>query len=335
MVKSKRLADRLPWAVLPLTAFHAYDPRLRRTRFPGPYRLQIQTVDRCNGRCVMCPYVGSDGPARLMDGELYTRILRQAAEAGHVRKFDPILRNEPLLDPGLSERVRAAREILGPRTDIGVVTNGSTLSDDRIRGLVDAGATGITVSLDAYRRQTYEAIRPGLDFDRVRANTRALLRYAGRITTGVSFLAQQLNRAEEDAFRRYWRSQGATVTVQEVVNRAGALRAYEQVYARRTIHWRDLVHDLARSIGGRLYPACALPFATLAVLVDGRAVACCHDWGPREVVGDLSREALDDVWNGKEMNRIRQLLVERRFERSAACADCSVVMQCGPGAGRQ
>jgi radical SAM protein with 4Fe4S-binding SPASM domain len=88
--------------------------------------------------------------------------------------------------------------------------------------------------------------------------------------------------------------------------------------------WRDIVYRLARDVGGRLYPACTLPFIALPILVDGRVVACCHDWGPADVVGDLSRESLADVWNGPGMNRVRQLIVDRQFDRSPACRGCSV-----------
>jgi radical SAM protein with 4Fe4S-binding SPASM domain len=283
----------------------------------------------------MCPYAAGDGPARLMDDDLYARIVAQLASAGNLKMVTPMLQNEPLLDLRLEERVATARRALGRRVRIMLVTNGSPMTGERARSLVDAGVDAVAISLDALTRETYEAIRPGLDFDRVNDNALGLLRYRDRIDVEMRFLLQKGNRAELPAFRRFWQSRGARVSVQEVTNRADTLSNYGQVHARRARRLRDILRGVARTAGGRFYPACVQPFLALAVLADGRAIVCCHDWGPREVVGDLSREALDDVWNGKEMNRFRQLLVERRFERSAACADCSVVMQCGPGAGRQ
>jgi radical SAM protein with 4Fe4S-binding SPASM domain len=273
----------------------------------------------------MCPYASSGGPARTIDDQLYSRILGELAATGTLKLFSPMLQNEPLLDRHLPERIGLARRILGPKVKIGTVTNGSLLTEERIRALVNAGPNWIAVSLDAYRRETYETIRPGLDFDRVRRNVLALLRYHGRVSVQIRFLIQQQNRTEEAAFRRYWLARGAHVAVMEATNRASTLDSYEEVYARRPQRSVDLVREPLKWLAGRLYPACTLPFTALSVLVDGRVIACCHDWGPAEVVGDLSRQSLEDVWNGPEMNRVRQLLVERRFEQSDACVGCSLV----------
>jgi len=60
-----------------LRGLHAYDPVRKRTRLRGPFAVQIQTINRCNASCSMCPYATTqkaDTPRR-MDEDLYIEIL--------------------------------------------------------------------------------------------------------------------------------------------------------------------------------------------------------------------------------------------------------------------
>jgi radical SAM protein with 4Fe4S-binding SPASM domain len=61
-----------------------------------------------------------------------------------------------------------------------------------------------------------------------------------------------------------------------------------------------------------------------SILSDGRVVLCCNDWGPHDIAGDLSRQTLQEVWNGDKINHYRQLLWTHRIKESPVCADCSL-----------
>jgi len=301
----------------------AYDPSRRRSRLRGPMAILLQTIDRCNAACIMCPYsgLGKTGPANQMDDGLYLHILREARRIGTLQAFLPMLQDEPLLDRQLAARLRLAREVLGAHVRLGIVTNASLLTESRLEEIADCGLDVIEVSLDAHDPQTYSAIRRGLDFERVTENTRALLRRQPRPHVMVRFLRQQRNEAEERDFVRYWRSQGAQVHVMTPSNRAGTLPGYEDIAVSNRQTWKGKV----RRVLGRLLPCCVLPFASMSVLWDGRVPLCCQDWGPKEVVGDLSKQSLTEVWHGEAMSHHRYLLWTGRFRESAVCADCSVV----------
>ncbi len=300
----------------------SYDPGRGRSTLRGPTTVQLQTVNRCNGSCIMCPYGASAavGPAEAMDERLYLRILRQAGRTGATRDLVLMLQNEPLLDPALPRRVRRAREILGPRARVKTVTNGSLLTPDKAGALIEAGIDVIDVSVDAHSPETYARIRPGLDFGEVVANTQAALAGRGRTRISARFLRQRDNAAEEEAFVRYWRSRGASVRFIPLSNRAGSVPGFEDI---RPPSRRPL-RALARTVLGRFLPRCLFPFIAVAVLCDGRVLVCCQDWGPRDIVGDLTRQSLAEVWNGEAMNHYRHLLWSWRPEDSAVCRDCSV-----------
>ena len=155
-----------------------FDRKQMKMRSAGPALVQIQTVDRCNASCVMCPYSyeEKDGPPARMDDALYEKILKEIAETGTLTGFTPMLQNEPLLDRGLADRIRLAKEILGRKMWVELPTNGSALTDTRIDELIDSGLDSLHISIDAATEETYRKIRKGLDYSTVVGNVENLLR---------------------------------------------------------------------------------------------------------------------------------------------------------------
>ena len=307
------------------TAFRkllSYDPARRRTRLPGPIYVQLQTVDGCNGACLMCPHAAPTRPgqARVMEPALYERILTELHAAGTVQVLCLMLQNEPLLDPLLAERIRRARAVLGARCQTAVVTNGALLTPERTAELLDAGLDWLDISIDACREETYRAIRRGLDFALVQENARRLLANRRNAHVRIRFLTQRANEAERDEFVRHWRSLGAHVFVSDVSNRAGALKGFARLRSTlpRGLHWRRA----ARAVAGRLAPACLAPFTTLCVLVDGRVILCCQDWAHEETYGNLAEQPLPEIWNGPRLNEARHALWQHRPEEVALCRQC-------------
>jgi MoaA/NifB/PqqE/SkfB family radical SAM enzyme len=300
----------------------AYNPSARRTRLRGPASVQIQTIDRCNAACIMCPYssMGKTSPANLMDDALYIEILEELRRAGTVRNLALMLQNEPLLDRRFSDRVQIARKLLGRRVFIRTVTNGEPLTKSMINCLGASDIDHVSVSIDAIRKDTFERIRYGLNYRRVVENTLLLSERLGRHRVSVRFLRQRENAEEEQDFSRFWQSRGVRVRFIEPTNRAGSLKSYERVKKPHPRLWKKLAYPVLN----RFVPACPYPFTSINIFSDGRAILCCNDWGPRDTVGDLSRKPLKDVWNGDKINHYRHLLWMRQAEESLVCADCSL-----------
>ena len=301
----------------------AFDSSRRKTRLPGPLRVQVQTTNRCNASCIMCPYSTQEkhGPVARMDDALYDRILSQLKHAGTVRSFTPMLQSEPLVDPKITERIRKAREALGNQASVHIVTNGSLLNQDKADAFLAAGIDYFSVSIDAFREETYRSIRAGLNFSKVTKNVHSLLRRTPQPRVITRFLKQPANAGEEKDFIRYWKGRGAAVFLHSLVNRAGTMDILPQNEAAQ----RSIVRQLTRRILHSFFPFCPLPFYSLNVLWDGRTILCCHDWKPSVLVGDLSKQSLSEIWNGEVLNNCRHLLYSGRSREIASCRRCSYV----------
>jgi MoaA/NifB/PqqE/SkfB family radical SAM enzyme len=317
------LSLKIGWARQWRRGLAAFDRKSGRSRLGGPLKLHIQTVDVCNGLCVACPYpakAASRQTRNMMPGDLFQETLRQFSRLGSVETCLLMLQNEPFLDPRFTERVRTARQILGARTFICSVTNGTAVTEKNAAALRDAGLDHIHVSVDASSEETFQKIRPGHDFGRVQEGAKTLLRAFGSGRVTVKFLQQCANAGEEEAFERDWKARGASVKFSKLTNRAGELDGFANLRTSRP-------DPLRRAIApwmNRLIPCCPLPFTASCVLWDGRAILCCHDWGPRETIGHVGGRGAEDIWNGPAINRHRRLLLEGRAAESPVCRECSL-----------
>ena len=90
-----------------------------------------------------------------------------------------------------------------------MISNGSLVTEEAARGMVDAGLDAINISVDAAGKETFERTRVGLKYDKVIANVERLVQIrqeAGRRRPKLilSFVRQE-NSAEEQAFIDHWR----------------------------------------------------------------------------------------------------------------------------------
>ena len=68
---------------------------------------------------------------------------------------------------------------------------------------------------------------------------------------------------------------------------------------------------------------CSQIFKTMQVNSDGRVMPCSIDWEAKNIIGDITKQSLKDIWNGEEMKEIRlKHLLGKRFN-FLPCKNCS------------
>ncbi|HYN82835.1 MAG TPA: SPASM domain-containing protein [Gemmatimonadaceae bacterium] len=72
---------------------------------------------------------------------------------------------------------------------------------------------------------------------------------------------------------------------------------------------------------------CPIPFSVASILHNGDVLMCVHDWGRKEIVGNVRDNTLAEVWNGDRMREIRSLVSQRRYDEVAACRNCGLVKE--------
>src|SRR5678810_1295733 len=141
--------------------------RDRATRLPDI--VQIESTNLCNAKCVFCPRDEMHRRQGVMDLDLFKKIVDECAELGitHVRVHNY---GEPFLDKQLVEKVRYAKA--RGIAEVGMISNGSLITEEIARGMIDAGLDAINISVDASGKEVFESTRLNLDYDQVIANVR-------------------------------------------------------------------------------------------------------------------------------------------------------------------
>ena len=98
-----------------------------------------------------------------MDIDLFTKIVDECAALGitHVRVHNY---GEPFLDKQLVEKVRYAKS--KGIAEVGMISNGSLITEEIARGMIDAGLDAINISVDAAGKETFERTRVHLELRR-------------------------------------------------------------------------------------------------------------------------------------------------------------------------
>src|SRR6186997_3704103 len=134
-----------------------------RERAPSmPEIVQIESTNICNAKCVFCPRDDMHRRQGVMSIELFKKIVDECAELGitHVRVHNY---GEPFLDKQLVEKVHYAKE--RGIAEVGMISNGSLITEEIARGMIEAGLDAINISVDAAGKDVFERTRIHLKYD--------------------------------------------------------------------------------------------------------------------------------------------------------------------------
>lgn len=249
-----------------------------------PDIVQIESTNLCNAKCVFCPRDDMHRRQGVMAMDLFTKIVDECAALGitHVRVHNY---GEPFLDRRLVEKVRYAKQ--RGIAEVGMISNGSLITEELARGMIDAGLDAINISVDASGKETFERTRVHLSYDTVIGNIRALARLRQELGRKrpkliLSFVRQG-NTADEQAFIEEWRSVADKIHITDLHNWAGTLNAQSDVR----------------------FP-CYRLWLTFTVLWDGRVSLCCADFDGRHILGDLRTSTIREIWNSPGYRAVRR-----------------------------
>ena len=259
-----------------------------RDEAPLPEIVQIESTNICNAKCVFCPRDDMERRQGIMDMALFRKIVDECVELGieHVRMHNY---GEPFVDRALVEKVRYAKQKGMPQ--VGMISNGSLITEAAARGMIDAGLDAINISVDASGKDTFEKTRLGLKYDKVIGNVERLLALRDAAGTArpkliLSFVRQN-NSEDERAFIEHWRSERTRFTSPICTTGRGRSNQRSDVN----------------------YP-CYRPWLTFTALWDGRVSLCCADFDGRTILGDLRTSTIRDIWNSETYRAVRRQHLE-------------------------
>lgn len=287
-----------------------------------PKRLQVETFYGCNARCTMCalshPGVRKKG---IMPQDMFQHIFDSMAHlSDKIDKVDLFTMGEPLLDTLIFQRIKYVRG-KGFR-NLSISTNADLLDAGKQEQLLDTSIETVIFSIDGVRKETHEAIRRGVNFERVRDNCLNFIRKRnkGKFRTKIiiRFIKQKNNIREWNDFREFWGQQLNPELGDRII-----------LYNLNTMG--GLMFDKKRIMKGRLDRQieeipCHQVFDRLIVLSNGIVPLCCEDSPNADYkMGDVKESAPIDIFNNLHFKRIREIHSNKGKNALPICNKCTIL----------
>lgn len=274
-----------------------------------PLYLVLEQMYKCNLKCSMCimSYPEKkkyDPKASFMSDELFLKIMKEA-QKNNCKSISLNNSEEPLLSKKVIERIKLARE--HGFIDIFMNTNATLLTPEISKELINSGLTRLLIGFDGYTKETYEKIRVGANFEKVKRNIETFLELRERASAQLpivrmSFVINEENRNEVDPFKKTWKDKVDYLAMQEYVPPpAEDLK----------LNPEDKILDKYE---------CDQPFNRLTIRSDGSVLPCCSFHGYNLKLGNINEMSIKDIWHSDKLNRVRSSFINNKPNK--VCIKC-------------
>jgi len=264
--------------------------------------IRLEPTNICNAKCIMCPREKMKRPQGVLDMNLYKRIVDQSVQAG-AKKISLENYGETFLDPCIFERAEYAKK---RGLDTLTITNASLLDEGKCRKVLELFDV-IRISMYGMTKETYEKIHKGLDFGIVKQNVGRLFKMRqesakSKTKIQIYFLLMDENKHEMRDFLERYEKIASGIAVWKPHN-WGDGRRYRKPLGKKVTCGRPLI-------------------GPLQVQWDGAVVPCCYDYDSRMILGDLSKQTVEEVFRGEKYNKIRLAHKDGDFSEFPFCDVC-------------
>lgn len=277
-----------------------------------PERVCIEVYHGCNAECTMCPVHKSARQRGSMRPEVFSEILRQLSDfKDRLRVTSLLLTGEPLLDKYLENRIAQCKSI--GFNNVGFATNASLLSANRAEQIMDAAPDWIAFSFDSLDKAIYESIRVGLKFDEVYNNILNFIEIRNKRKRNTRISMRFIDQAKVSGqFNDYFETFKNLLT-----------ESQDEILVLPFQNWG------AGEDGMGMYgnSPCNDLLDRVVICKDGTVPLCCVDYNAAYNLGNIMERPLLDIWNGRQLHRIRKIHSSGRRGTMLLCGTCSKVEQ--------
>ncbi|MBI5749432.1 MAG: radical SAM protein [Nitrospinae bacterium] len=274
-----------------------------------PPTFNIEPTNACNLTCRMCPRENSRKGIGFMDMGLFTKIIDESVKYEH-GNFILHKDGEPLLHKDIGNMMRIIRN-KNKKSSIYISTNGIALTEEIARSFIETGLDRLNISIDAVIPETYKKVKGGM-LDRVEKNVENLLALKKKLYTKKPLITLQIIKMEEtlneiDGFVKKWSKYDVDISI---------------LYFRTWGSGAKSDITLKEQNTKKRYPCHALWFSP-AINWNGEVSLCCADWNCDEIIGNVNKQTLSEIWQNEKLYRYRKYHLLGEYDKIPICKDCN------------
>jgi MoaA/NifB/PqqE/SkfB family radical SAM enzyme len=277
---------------------------------PPPGKLVLETVSVCNLRCPVCRLGAgqidraNDAKQPFMSMDLFEKICSECSP--FVKHTYLHLWGEPTMHPKLGEMIKRVKQF----STIDLATHGMFITEKMAEEI--ALCDTISVSIDGIGQDVYEKYRVRGDYDKAMRGMKLLAKAApGRVNwTWVLF---SFNEHQIDEARKIASEIGVNVGFKPPYLLDE--RSQKEMLPKGTEYLRYTFDSEGTPVLKSNRYNCREFWETVYVVPNGDVVTCCYDFNNMIVCGNVMKDTLPDVWNGKVYQNLRTEHLARRLNK--------------------
>jgi len=325
-------------------------------KLQGPYKLQFNPTDRCNLKCIFCWQRDSSrvNYENEISTQRYLELVKEAYELG-VRDVQVTGGGEPFCRPKTTLKLMEKIKKYGMRGSL--ITNGTLLTDEIIKKIVDISWDEVIFSLDSPHAKTHDYLRNKKgSFDKTINAIRKFNDHKNKPKLCIHFVLCNKNYDQLPDLIELANKLGIKnvfaepiVTVAETVDIGeklkldkkqlkNLLKIIRKAYrlcmdysiennlegflnlnlTEKTNKMDKTIKESSKKIKNKFNPICFEPFYNLIIRPNGRVGPCCmFDYSGEY----CHHKPLKDIWFGKHFTKVREKLANG--ELMDYCSKCN------------
>lgn len=266
--------------------------------------VRIETTNRCNAKCIMCPRDQMTRVQTTMPMDHFKDLVMQSKKL-HAKLISPFGYGEPFMDKGIIEKVKFCSV---NNLDTFITTNGSMVTQDKAKAILEAGLSHIRFSFHAVFPHDYETTHIGLKWADTMRNILNFieLRNTKYKRCKISMTCMPLSGESAFDFKKLW------------------LKQVDWLEIWKPHNWIDskpyrMNHNMndRRSTCGR--PA----RGPVQINADGKIMVCCFDTDAKMIIGDTYKNSIEEIITGPRLAEIRRIHEnDANLNDSLPCHNC-------------
>ncbi|MBF0485527.1 MAG: radical SAM protein [Candidatus Omnitrophica bacterium] len=276
-------------------------------RVERPLEIQIETTNRCNAKCEFCHHRNMKRGLTDMSDELFLKLLKDLKEI-NPENVHPFANGEMFLDKKIFDRLDLINHEL-PAAGIVVFTNGFLLDEERAEKLSRIrNIRLINFSLNGFEPLDYKR-RVGLDFKRVVANIKNVLRLNSERKFAENIIVASVEHGKEDKVGNKIYNDSFCVFCRQNFPGAEIKVGYKYNYISRIFSFRGFKDIHCQRL------------KNMVVLANGLVALCCMDMEGEYILGNANDRSLLDIYNGALAREYRK----NKKSRMLPCRFCNMI----------
>lgn len=304
-----------------------------------PLRTTIQSTDYCNLKCIMCQIHSQEEKhsLRQMEQKNFDKIVEKLFPT--LIEAHPTNIGEPMISPWFDYLCQKTKEY-GVLLDI--TSNGTLMTEEKIRNILPS-LLDIKVSFDGFKKETFEKIRKGADYNKLIENIDNFVRlrkdFYRKPTITLQVTLFTCNYKELPDIIRFAKERGIdrvkayhVFSYSEEIDKVSLIlniESFEEVrneclHLAKELDLKIEIAELpsnkpAEALKDLVHQKCRLPWAESFIDYDG-SVYPCHSHN-HIALGNIFTQTAEEVWNSEYAQFLRNGLINKKTENTI-CFNC-------------